>query len=50
MVAAFGHNGCSWEKFRCRGISKVQAERFTTIIGANARPIQPLEGREILEE
>ncbi len=31
-------------------ISKVQAERFTTIIGQNARPIQPLGGREILEE
>jgi carbonic anhydrase len=31
-------------------ISKVQAERFTTTIGPNARPIQPLGGREILEE
>ena len=31
-------------------ISKIQAERFTTIIGPNARPLQPLGGREILEE
>jgi len=31
-------------------VSKVQAERFITTIGPNARPIQPLGGREILEE
>ena len=31
-------------------ISTVQAERFITTIGANARPLQPLREREILEE
>lgn len=30
-------------------ISKVQGERFITTIGPNARPLQPLEGREIKE-
>ncbi len=31
-------------------VSKVQAERFITTIGPNARPIQPLGEREILED
>ena len=31
-------------------ISKVQAERFITTIGANARPVQPLRGRDIQEK
>lgn len=31
-------------------ISKVQGERFITTIGPNARPLQPLGEREILEE
>lgn len=31
-------------------ISKVQAERFVTTIGPNARPVQPLRKREILED
>jgi len=31
-------------------ISKVQGERFITTIGPNARPIQPLGEREILED
>ena len=31
-------------------ISKIQSERFITTIGPNARPIQPLGEREILED
>ena len=30
-------------------VSKVQVERFVTTIGPNARPVQPLQHREILE-
>ena len=30
-------------------ISKVQADRFFTTIGPNARPVQPLQHRDILE-
>jgi len=31
-------------------ISKVQADRFLTTVGPNARPVQPLERRDILEK